>query len=105
MKQLVLSTVFVLTASLAFSQDLNFAASQPCGSVENVFEMIYSQYGETPLFTGVGIQISASNGQPYSGNTMFFVNQDTGSWTHIVVYGDGNACMLANGSKFEPYSN
>ena len=62
-----------------------------------------AKYKEEMLFTGDGLQFSAANGQPYTGGTFFFTNQDTGTWTMISVYGDGMACMVANGRNFAPY--
>ena len=105
MKQLAILMVFGLTASTALAQDLNFRTLQPCSSVEKMFETVYADYGETPLFTGVGMQISASDNNPYMGNSIFFVNQESGTWSHIIVYSNGTACMTSNGTDFEPYSD
>ena len=35
---------------------------------------------------------------------MFFVNQETGTWTVLQAYGDGMACMIFNGKDFTSYS-
>jgi hypothetical protein len=43
-------------------------------------------------------------GETYTGGAMFLVNQVTGSWSLIHLYGDGMACVTAVGTKFEPYS-
>jgi len=36
---------------------------------------------------------------------MFFVNQDTGTWSLMMLYGDGTACMTAIGTEFKPYTD
>ncbi len=63
-----------------------------------------AKYKEEMLFTGNAMQFSAATGQPYTGGMFFFTNQNTGSWTMLMVYGDGMACMVANGKQFAPYS-
>lgn len=104
MKQLVLSIVFVLAASLANAQESKtFYVAQPCDPVEKMIATL-DRYGETPLFVGNGIQIGAQANIPYRGGAMFFVNQETGTWSLISVYADGNACMVSNGTDFEPYT-
>jgi len=35
---------------------------------------------------------------------MYFVNQDTGTWSLIALYPDSVACVIAAGTKFTPYS-
>ena len=61
------------------------------------------KYSEYLLFTGAGLTFSPQ-GQPYNGAMMFFVNQETGTWTVLQAYGDGMACMIFNGKEFTPYS-
>ena len=75
---------------------------QPCGRADKMFETL-KRYKELLLFTGEGLTFS-TNGQPYNGAMMFFINQETGSWTALQVYSDGMACMIFNGKKFEPYT-
>ena len=80
-----------------------FLTQQPCDVFDKMFDTI-KKYGEEMLFTGDGIQFSAPSGQPFKGGSFFFVNQDSGTWSHIMIYGDGMACMVANGQNFAPYS-
>jgi hypothetical protein len=61
------------------------------------------EYGEQPLFASTGMTFSM-DGVPFTGGAMFFVNQDTGTWTLLTLYADGTACMTAVGTDFEPYS-
>ncbi len=61
------------------------------------------KHGEELLFTGEGLTFAYGTGRPYRGGMAFFVNQDKGHWTIFQMYGDGIACMLFNGGKFDPY--
>ncbi len=102
MKQLLLPIVFVLTASTALAEQ-TFFTRQPCDAFDKMFSTI-AEYGEDLLFTGDGLQFSAQTGQAFQGGTFYFVNQETGTWSLLSLYGDGNACMIANGNNFKPYS-
>jgi hypothetical protein len=81
----------------------SFYAVQLCDYWENVATNL-SVYGERILFTGDIVQTHVS-GTPYYGNMLFQVNQETGTWALISLWGDGNACLVAAGIGFEPYSN
>ena len=97
-----------LLASTAFAQEQEqskrFITTQACDPVEKMSNLVMNKYGEKPLFQGEGLQFAAQTGQPFKSAMMFFVNQDTGSWSLVSLYEDGTACMVANGRKFEPYS-
>lgn len=97
-----------LLASTAFAQEQNqgkrFITTQACDPVVKMSDLVMNKYGEQPLFQAEGLQFSAQNGQPYRSSMMFFVNQDSGTWSLVSLYEDGTACMVANGRKFEPYS-
>ena len=97
-----------LLASTAFAQEQNqgkrFITTQACDPVLKMSNLVMNKYGEKPLFQGEGLQFAAQTGQPFKSAMMFFVNQDTGTWSLISLYEDGTACMVANGRKFEPYS-
>ena len=97
-----------LLASTAFAQEQEqskrFITTQACDPVEKMSNLVMNKYGEKPLFQGEGLQFAAQTGQPFKSAMMFFVNQDTGTWSLISLYEDGTACMVANGRKFEPYS-
>lgn len=97
-----------LLASTAFAQEQNqgkrFITTQACDPVVKMSDTVMNKYGEQPLFQGEGLQFAATNGQPYRSSMMFFVNQDSGTWSLVSLYEDGTACMVANGRKFEPYS-
>ena len=96
-----------LFTTLAFAQDnpqgQRFIATQPCEPVANMTKIVMEKYGEQPLFSVQGIQFSAVNDKGYTSDMMFFVNQDTGTWSLISLYPDGTGCMVATGREFEPY--
>lgn len=96
-----------ILASTAFAQQeqsKRFITTQACDPVVEMSAIVMNKYGETPLFQGEGIQFAAPSGQPYKSAMMFFVNQDSGTWSLVSLYPDGTACMVANGRDFEPYS-
>ena len=97
-----------LLATTAFAQEQNqgkrFITTQACDPVAKMSDIVMNKYGEMPLFQGEGIQFAAPTGQPYNSAMMFFVNQDSGTWSLVSLYADGTACMVANGRDFEPYS-
>ena len=86
-------------------QTKQFITAQPCDNVLSITEKIMSDYGEEPLFVGNGNQLSASDGNWYSSSMMYFVNQDSGTWSLVSLYPDGTGCMVAAGTKFEPYTD
>ena len=107
MKFLIASATLLLMSCTVHAQEQNrpktFYTMQGCDYWENV-AISLSTYGEKILFTGDIIQTHVT-GTPYTGGMMFQVNQETGTWSLISIWSDGTACVVASGSKFEPYSN
>mgnify|MGYP001587614012 CR=1 FL=1 len=100
------SVIFCSTLVSAQQQDTakSFFTMQPCDLAEKIFKTI-KKYDEKPLFTGRGIQFDTNQqGTPIRSDTVFFVNQDTGTWSLLSVYTDGMVCMIASGKEFEPYT-
>ena len=104
MKQLVLSIVFVLAASMATAQEDNtyFLSVQECGTLTSVLKY-FLETEQSPLFSTDLVQYDAQ-GNEYWGAGMLFVNQDSGLWTLATLYADGTICITAGGVGFEPYS-
>ena len=98
-----IATIFTVSSAYTQEQGNSFITRQPCDTWERMLSMP-AKYKEEMLFTGNAMQFSAATGQPYTGGMFFFTNQNTGSWTMLMVYGDGIACMVANGKQFAPYS-
>ena len=65
---------------------------QSCDDPRKMAGLIMRKYKEEPLFRGQGMQFNI-NGQMYWSDMMYFVNQETGSWS-----------LVANGRAFEPYN-
>jgi len=104
MLRIALAFVLGLTISSANAQETDtkyFMTRQDCDPALKMMEVV-TKYGEEPLFTGMGMQFSYQ-GQPYTGGVMFFVNQDTGTWSLLTLYADGTACMTAIGTNFAPF--
>jgi hypothetical protein len=76
---------------------------QSCDPFEKIIGVVTGKYGEQPLFIGEGLQFGIQ-GDTYRGGAMFLVNQNTGTWSLLTLYGDGTACVTAVGTEFEPYS-
>ncbi len=91
-----------LTAAPLAAQEVPpFQASQACGTFAVMAEQT-KKYNEQILFKGEILQQHMS-GQMVRSEMVFMTNQDTGSWTLVSLFPNGWACMVANGSKFEPY--
>jgi len=75
----------------------------PCDQLPNMINTI-AKYKEDLLFIGDGMTFSAQTGRPNNGGMMFFVNQDTGTWSMLQLFADGMSCMIMNGRAFEPYT-
>jgi hypothetical protein len=94
-----------LLAPTAHAQEKQFIVSQPCDNVLSMSETIMNKYGEQPLFVAEGNQLSATTGEWYASSMMYFVNQDSGTWSLVSLYPDGTGCMVATGTRFEPYTD
>jgi hypothetical protein len=94
-----------LLAPTAHAQEKQFIVSQPCDNVLSITETIMNKYGEQPLFVAEGNQLSATTGEWYASSMMYFVNQDSGTWSLVSLYPDGTGCMVATGTRFEPYTD
>jgi len=100
----IILLTFGLTAGPVLSQEAKtFFTKQPCAPFAEMLKTP-AKYGESMLFTGTGLQFGVQGNQAFTGGMFFFTNQDTGTWTMLSVYGDGYACMVANGRDFAPYA-
>lgn len=91
--------------STAIAQDVKyFYTKQTCGPVLEILAANVDEFDEMPLFTGTGITLD-QNDIPYRGAGMFFVNQETGTWSFLTLYPDNTACITASGLDFEPYTD
>lgn len=74
-----------------------------CDPITKIAEVV-EKYDEKLLFSGDFMTFSAQTGQPFTGGFLFYVNQDSGSFTAIQIFQDGMACILGNGRNFKPYT-
>lgn len=103
MFRLALALLLGLTTTAIAQEIKYFYTRQQCEPVAQVMTTILQNYGEQALWTGEGLQFDYE-GKPFTGGTMFLVNQTTGTWTLLTLYADGTACVTAVGTKFEPFS-
>ena len=100
-----LAFILCLTAPIVSAQDQQdtkyFYTRQECYPLPAFLDTI-TQYGEDALFSSSGLTFD-TDGTPYPGGVMFFVNQDTGTWTLGTLYPDGTVCITGVGTNFEPY--
>lgn len=101
---LLLPTIALAQQETPNTSAKTFYSKQACDSVISMTNTVVGKYKEQPLFKGMSIQFSSTDGRGYAGSAMMFVNQDTGTWSLITLYGDGTGCMVASGKEFEPYS-
>ena len=103
MKWLTTFLYLLIATTVTAQETKSFNVSQPCGTADKLLTTV-QKYGETPLFVGNALQFGLDQ-TSYRGSAMFFVNQDTGSWSLVSVYQNGIVCMVAVGTNFEPYTN
>lgn len=112
MRGLFLAALAMFLATAVHSQTPNdgtqpedeikfFMAAQACANANTVFQSM-QQYQEQPLLSGLG-NLRHISGTVFSSNIVLFVNQDTGTWSLVALYEDFTACIVAEGSEFEPY--
>jgi hypothetical protein len=102
MLKYLIPTILISTGAVA-QEATPFMSYQNCGSFQVLADET-AKYQEKMLFTGSILQQHISR-QPVKGQMAFTVNQDTGSWTLVHLFPNGVACMVANGSDFEPYTD
>lgn len=105
LKQLI-ALALVVTTLTASAQEAPqpsklFLVQQTCDPVDKMMQTV-ARYQEQPLFQTRTISQHPS-GEWFEGSSMFFVNQDTGTYSMITLYPDDTACMQAVGTDFEPY--
>ena len=83
-------------------QTKTLVVAQICDPVGVMMQTI-QRYQEEPLFQTQTVTQHVS-GEWFEGSSMFFVNQETGTYSMVTLYPDGTACMQATGTNFEPYS-
>ena len=101
----ILGLLLLVAPTIALAQDSRprmLMTAAPCDQIDKIFSTVFN-YQEQLLFIGQGMTFAPS-GTPYNGGLFFFTNQDTGTFSVVQVFADGVACMIMNGTQFEPYS-
>ena len=110
MQKLTALLVAVLVATVALAQEAApqdtkyFYTRQECKPVAELMEETIGLYVEKALFTAKNMSFSY-DGTAFTGGAMFVVNQSTGTWTLMIMYADGTACVAGAGTEFEPFVN
>jgi hypothetical protein len=98
--------ILALSTAPAYAAPVEFNTTHFCDDYKKIINYTISEFGETALFKGIGFPIYYDN-NGVKGETeaymVFFVNQDTSTWSLIYAFGDGKACIIADGAEFEPY--
>jgi len=105
MKYLITSFVVLLSTSV-FAQETDrtyFFTRAECWPSEKFMSMVMTRWNEEALFTGTSMTFS-QDGRSFPGGMMFFVNQDSGTWTLANLYPDGTICIQNAGTDFSPFS-
>jgi hypothetical protein len=98
---IVYSTILLASTVSAQEEVQPFVSAQPCAPMQEL-AIQARKYQEETLFKGMLVQQHIS-GQSVWSSMVFTVNQDTGTWSLISLYDNGYACLVANGSQFEPF--
>ena len=98
--------ISLLFASSAASQDIEkkyLFTKQECWPFLQFYNIVAEQWKEEPLLMGQSITLGARDGESFTGGMIFFVNQDSGTWTMASLYADGTVCIQGAGTEFSPY--
>lgn len=108
MYKLAISLCLICVANITFAQEQEFEVKkfftvQDCAPVQYITRLAMNEFGEKPLFYGIGTQTAAETGEDIQSDMMLFVNQDSGSWSLVSRYQEGMGCIVAVGNQFTPY--
>lgn len=74
-----------------------------CDRPAEVHAVLAERYGEVPVGRGVGGLAGAVQGGPDDGALLeLLVNPGTRSWTLLLIFPRGNACLIGRGTGWEP---
>jgi len=94
--------VFCISGSVR-AEDKKFFAMLHCADRTGLFDTIRNA-DEELLIDGVGFVQSARDGRSFPGRFGLFVNQETGTFSAVVLFNDLTTCLLFPGTKFSPYT-
>lgn len=82
-----------LAFTVLFVADPLRAQTMQCESLDRVIELLTEKYDERLVGTGNG---------PSGVRIFVFAHQEGATWTAIAVLPDGQACMVASGTNWQP---
>ncbi|MEW9920500.1 S-adenosyl-L-homocysteine hydrolase [Marimonas sp. MJW-29] len=77
--------ISVLALAFALAAAPSAQAQEVCMTADEMKAALIDWYGERPI------------SEPTETNEQIWVSQETGTWTMIRMFSDGNACVLAQG--------
>lgn len=85
-------TLLATCAVMALAQPAA-AQSNNCGPRANVLQVLNGKYGESLRSRGISSRGDAM--------VEMYANLDSGTWTALVSYPDGRACIVGSGASWE----
>jgi len=96
----ILSTLLFIPA-LAMAEDSEIVLFEAlCVDLKTISETV-KEYGELPFLTSTGHRVDG-NRKKYN-PTFLFLNPQSRSWTMVEKVDEDNYCVIAAGTKMEPY--
>lgn len=95
-----------LFATPTYAEPIEFNTTHLCDDYKNIVKYVMSEFGETALFKGTGVPVyynEKNAKEEMEAYMVFFVNQNTSTWSMIYLFGDETACIMEDGMGFEPY--
>jgi hypothetical protein len=115
MKKLVVATLAAFFATASVAQEVNpnlvqvFLDINCFKDIKPYIQELETVYGEKPLFVGRSIlpvaNFVASDVIPMEGILISYVNQDTGTFTNVMLFPDNSGCEVSFGNEFTPAVN
>jgi hypothetical protein len=106
MKLATVLAITSLSATAAIAQEpIEMFSSATCIQAEIGHEYKTEEMGEQVLFLGrANVPWVTEDTRGFTqGLVQMYVNQDTGTWTVSVLFGDGIQCDMLYGFNFQPY--
>ena len=97
-KKLLSTFLFVPALAMAEAEVIHFESI--CADLETL-ENTVTKFGEKPFITAVGHR-QIDNKKVYH-PVVFFMNPETKSWSIVEKLNEDTYCMIALGSKMQPY--
>lgn len=92
----IITTLFAFLAMNSYAEPQRISIQAVCDKATNVLSYLENKYEELPVFVG-----KAYTGDRQSGVVILMVNQETKTWTNVLMNLDGStACVVASGAEY-----